>query len=426
MNVNRPENEQYFASQANGYDDPASQTGAKRKKWRVGITQFIICLLVVGLLSGSFGALISNYNNNGSEVPIEVQGDIPNGTAISGQNLSASPAVSYDGKASSGLLISETSTANVNPTTEMLQRCMSSIVGVTIQKNVSYYGQISTQDVGSGSGIILTEDGYILTNYHVIDGADAIFVCLQDGSEDAASIVGMDEQTDIAVLKIDAAGLTPVTIGSSSNVLVGETVYAIGNPLGEFLCSVTSGIISGLNRTVQIDNVTMSLIQTDAAVNPGNSGGGLFNSNGELIGIVNAKTSSLDVEGIGFAIPVDSVEGVIADLMDLGYVTGRPYLGVSFQDVYTRSNNNYGGRFGSYYDYTTRVQIVSVEEGGPADKGGIKANDIIIAFDGIEISNTAELTSLLYAYEIGDVVTIRVLRDTEYLDLHVTLGERTQ
>ena len=208
----------------------------------------------------------------------------------------------------------------------------------------------SSETVGSGSGVIVTSDGYIVTNNHVVEGADAIKVHLEDGTEYPATLIGTDSYTDLAVIKIDATGLPAATLGNSGDMLVCDTVYAIGNPLGVLASSVSEGIISGLDRVIEIEGQEMTLMQTTAAVNPGNSGGGLFNSKGELIGIVNAKSSGTDVEGLGFAIPIDSAKQIIMDLIDLGYVSGRPYLGISMQkDVYKRQRSwwkiRYGGRY---------------------------------------------------------------------------------
>ncbi|NCB29796.1 MAG: PDZ domain-containing protein, partial [Clostridia bacterium] len=235
--------------------------------------------------------------------------------------------------------------------------------------------------------------------------------------------------TDLAVIKIDASGLPAATLGASSAVTVGDQVYAIGNPLGVLTSSVSQGIISGLDRSITVQDHSMTLMQTDAAVNPGNSGGGLFNTNGELIGIVNAKSYGLDVEGIGFAIPMDSAKPILMDLIDHGYVTGRPYLGISMQDVALRYGNS-NGRGGydpfSFYagNYETRVQVMAVQESSAAQTAGVLVNDIIIALDGTEITGSSQLSALLYAYKVGDTVTISVLRGNETVDLSVTLGER--
>ena len=202
---------------------------------------------------------------------------------------------------------------------------------------------------GSGSGIILTSDGYIVTCKHVVEGVDTIKVILNNDQEYDAKLVGSDSRSDLAVLKIDASGLTPATLGDSDMLTVGEDVIAIGNPLGELRGTATSGIVSALSREVTVGSVKMSLVQTDAAISPGNSGGGLFNASGSLIGIVNAKASSSNAEGLGFAIPVSSVKTIISSLIDHGYVLGRAYLGVYTQDVTLSGDSDMGGMFGSFF-----------------------------------------------------------------------------
>jgi len=346
-----------------------------------------------------------------------------------------------DGSASKNLtLTAETASITSDPTVSMIQNCMATAVGITTKVpasayyNVYGFGPQAQQDdageveYGAGSGIILTPNGFILTCAHVVSGGQSVYVCLQDGTEYEAEVVGMDNQTDIAVLKIEAENLPVATLGNSQSAVVGETVYAVGNPLGEFICSVSTGIVSGLDRTLDLDGQNLTLIQTDAAVNSGNSGGGLFNSRGELIGVVNAKTKSVGVEGLGFAIPIDSVKNVIADLMDLGYVSGRPYLGVSLQDVYVRSNAGHDpfgmqGYFG--YGYITHTQITKVEDGSAAEQAGLHIGDVILSFDGKEVRGASELTSMLYEYNVGDTVTIEILRGEEEMRVKLTLGERT-
>ena len=304
---------------------------------------------------------------------------------------------------------------------------MSSVVGIYLSATtINYTGASEEEDLGSGSGVIITSDGYIVTNNHVVEGGQNIRVCLQDGSEYEATLIGTDSYSDLAVIKIDATGLPAATLGTSSNMTVGDPVFAIGNPLGVLSSSVSQGIISGLDRTINVDGHNMTLMQTDAAVNPGNSGGGLFNANGELIGIVNAKSYGLDVEGIGFAIPMDTAKSIIMDLIDLGYVTGRPYLGISMQDVALRFGSGYSSNpfFSFGGNYVTGVQVVAVEEGSPAQNAGLQVNDVIVGLNDQEITGTSQLSALLYEYKVGDTVTISVLRGNETQQLSVTLGSR--
>ena len=222
---------------------------------------------------------------------------------------------------------------------------------------------------GAGSGVIISEDGYLITNNHVINGASTIQVRTSDGTTYDAVLVGTDSKTDVAVLKINASGLRPVTFGDSDNLNVGETAVAIGNPLGELGGTVTNGIISAKDRSITLDNQQMTLLQTNAAINPGNSGGGLFNSRGELIGMVVAKSSGSDVEGLGFAIPSNLVSKIAQELIANGYVTGRPALGVTVLSI---ENAQTAMQYGVS---SLGVYITDVESGSAADKAGLQAGD---------------------------------------------------
>ncbi|MBR5291964.1 MAG: trypsin-like peptidase domain-containing protein [Clostridia bacterium] len=423
----------YSYSSDGGYDN-----GKKKKGVTIG--QLIACLLVVALISGGLGVYFSDsiVNRNqpapegGSMIVEEPDGSDKATDLPQDQAATPAPQAQQPGAASDKLTISDANQeAN---TTSIVQNCMASVVGVFISESTTTFtGETEEQDTGAGSGVIITTDGYIVTNNHVVEGLGNINVYLQDGTKYPATLIGTDNFSDLAVIKIEAENLPAATLGNSVNTAVGSTVYAIGNPLGVFTSSVSRGIISGLDRTLTIDGVSMTLMQTDAAVNPGNSGGGLFNAEGELIGVVNAKTASVDVEGLGFAIPIDSAKPIISDLMDKGYVTGRPYIGISMQDVSLRYGNgsNYGyGYFGfdpfSLFDsYITRVQVMAVEEGSAAEAGGMLVNDIITAVDGKEISGTSQLAALLYEYNVGDTVTITVLRGNETKDLTIVLSERS-
>ena len=270
----------------------------------------------------------------------------------------------------------------------------------------------------TGTGIIMTEDGYIITNNHVIEGATSIVVTAGDGNDYQASVVGSEAQSDIAVLKIEATGLQAAEFGKSSDLVVGETAIVIGNPLGlTFADTMTQGIISSIEREVQIDEYIMSLIQIDAAVNPGNSGGPLINSQGQVVGVVNAKVSDSDVEGIGFAIPIDTALDIANDLIEYGYVQGRPVLGITVMSI-TESQ-------AYYYGYEPGITVTEVTPGSCAEQGGIKVGDKIVAFNGVEVSTSTELNFQKEKCSIGDTVTITVERDGQTLDLSVTLSQGT-
>lgn len=268
---------------------------------------------------------------------------------------------------------------------------------------------------GAGSGVILTQDGYIVTNHHVIEDANSITVRTRSGDEYNASLVGFDEQSDLAVLKIDATGLTPAVLGDSTTLEVGDLAIAIGNPLGELGGSVTSGIISALDREMTIDGQTMTLLQTDAAVNPGNSGGGLFNANGDLIGIVNAKSSGENVEGIGFAIPISTATDIIDELIANGEVTSRPTLGVSLYNVEDEMTASQLG-----VD-STGVYIVQIVDGGAADNAGLRSGDRIVSVDGSEVSSASDVRAALNKHKIGESISITVERNGQTQDFDVAL-----
>ena len=332
------------------------------------------------------------------------------------------PSSTADSASGSDNSITAASSSGSSLTTEQVADLVSpSVVVITTEQVVysqwSWYGQNQVES-GAGSGVIISSDGYILTCAHVVDGASTITVTIGD-KDYTATLVGEDTTSDIAVIKIDADGLTPATVGNSDSLKVGQSVMAVGNPLGELGGTVTGGMISALNRSVTIQGSssvnTMSLIQMDASVSPGNSGGGLFNMNGELVGIVNAKSSSSDAEGLGFAIPIK----VAQELLENGYVTGRPYLGITYlavTDAQTASQlgvNAYG------------VYVVEVVKGGPAEKAGLQAGDRIVSVDGTEIASKDDLGTLMQKHAAGDTLSITIARDGQMQTVNVTLSEKT-
>ncbi len=336
------------------------------------------------------------------------------------------PSSTADSASGSDSSITAASSSGSSLNTEQVADLVSpSVVVITTEQVVysqwSWYGQNQVES-GAGSGVIISSDGYILTCAHVVDGASTITVTIGD-KDYTATLVGEDTTSDIAVIKIDADGLTPATVGNSDSLKVGQSVMAVGNPLGELGGTVTGGMISALNRSVTIQGSssvnTMSLIQMDASVSPGNSGGGLFNMNGELVGIVNAKSSSSDAEGLGFAIPINDAIKVAQELLENGYVTGRPYLGITYlavTDAQTASQlgvNAYG------------VYVVEVVKGGPAEKAGLQAGDRIVSVDGTEIASKDDLGTLMQKHAAGDTLSITIARDGQMQTVNVTLGEKT-
>ena len=306
---------------------------------------------------------------------------------------------------------------------QLYAACVDSVVAISSTvTSTGIYGNTST-GTSSGSGFILTADGYIVTNYHVVEGATELTVTTYDGTEYPAELKGKDATNDVAVLKVDGADMPAVTLGSSHDLVIGDMVAAIGNPLGKLAATQTIGYVSGINREVATGGVTtISMIQTDAAINPGNSGGPLFNMYGQVIGITTAKysgttNSGASIEGIGFAIPIDDVAAMFTDLIDYGYVTGA-YLGVSVENVDEEAASRYGLPTGAY--------VAKVEEGHAAEKAGIQVKDIITDVGGHSVSNITDLTRALRSFKAGDTTTVTVNRGGKQLTLEITLDERPQ
>lgn len=307
-------------------------------------------------------------------------------------------------------LIELSSRQNALSVPDIVKKVSPSVVGVS---------SIMSEGTQTGTGIIMTKEGYIITNCHVVDGASKVSVVLNDKKEYGALVVGTDSKTDLAVLKIQAdETLTPAEFGSSDDLVVGELAIAIGNPLGlEFSGSVTSGIISALNREVTIEDKEFTLIQTDAAINPGNSGGPLVNSYGQVIGITSAKISTSYAEGMGFAIPINSAVDIVDELIKNGYVTGRPLIGLSGEDI--------DEMMSKFYNIPQGVYVRIVNSDSPAEKAGIRVGDLIIGANGKEITSMDELNKIKEEFKPGDTIKLTVYRDGQKLDLSLTLAEAT-
>ena len=293
------------------------------------------------------------------------------------------------------------------------------VVGVsTSTQYMSFFGQVYEQE-GSGSGIIISSDGYIVTNNHVIENAKSIAVTLNTGEEYSATLVGTDAKTDLAVLKISANDLTVASLGDSSVCNAGELAVAIGNPLGQELAgTVTVGVISAVNRSIQADDGTnMVLLQTDAAINPGNSGGALVNGYGEVIGINTMKFSGNGVEGIGFAIPVNTAKPIIADLISNGYVKGRPLIGLSLREI--------SPELAAVNDMPAGLYVADVSKGGAAEKAGIRKGDIIVAVQDKIVETAKQVNDIRDKYAAGDTIKIEVSRDGQKMQFNVVLQEDT-
>ena len=387
----------------------------KQKKPHTGIGRKILAaVLALALVGGSCGITAALVNSRWEKKTQQMNNTFNKAIGdLQAQIDRSSTHIPIPGNAAaSGDLMtpSQVYAANVN-----------SVVAIssTIQAS-SYYGV--TEGTATGSGFILTEDGYVITNHHVVDGATSVSVITHDGSEYPASIVGTVADNDIAVLHIDATGLPAVTIGSSDNLIIGDMVVAIGNPLGTLTSTQTVGYVSGKDRDVTTDGSIMSMIQTDAAINSGNSGGPLFNMYGEVVGVTTAKYSGTSgsgatIEGIGFAIPINDVMGMINDLIDYGYVTGA-YLGVTVTNTDEESATMFGLPIGAY--------VMTVEKGGSADRAGIQPKDIIIDLGGHEVKGITTLTRALRNFKAGDTTTVTVIRSGGQMELEITLDEKPQ
>lgn len=302
---------------------------------------------------------------------------------------------------------------------EITKAAQKSVVEIKTEGAVSDSWMQQYVTEGAGSGVIISKDGYIMTNNHVIANANKITVTTIDKHSYEASVVGTDENNDVAVIKVKATGLTPAVYGNSDQLSVGDLAVAIGNPLGELGGTVTAGIISATDRELVIDGRTMKLLQTDSSINPGNSGGGLFNGDGQLIGLVVAKSSGSDVEGLGFAIPVNTAASVAQQLMDKGYVSGQPWTGMT----YTEGSSALDFIFGDGASGTVLVYSVDTKT---AQKAGFKPGDVVQSVDDHEITSIEDLTSVITAHKVGDELTFVVVRDGETLKLKLTLQEKTK
>ena len=385
----------------------------KKKKFNGGrVARSVVALVLAAAMGFAGGFVGAKYGGSGKVV---IQQAAPSAASDSSTGSSGADSTITAASSSGSSLTTEQVADMVSP----------SVVVITTEQVVysqwSWYGQ-SQVESGAGSGVIISSDGYILTCAHVVDGASTITVTIDD-KDYTATLVGEDTTSDVAVIKIDATGLTPATVGDSDSLKVGQSVMAVGNPLGELGGTVTGGMISALNRSVTIQGTsstnTMSLIQMDASVSPGNSGGGLFNMSGELIGIVNAKSSSSDAEGLGFAIPINDAIKVAQQLLENGYVTGRPYLGITYlgvEDAQTAAQlgvNAYG------------VYVVEVVKGGPAERAGLQSGDRIVSIDGTEIASKDDLGTLMQKHAAGDTLNITIARNGQMQTVSVTLGEKT-
>ena len=392
----------------------------KREKKSGGLGKKILAaVLSVSLVVGSCAVTGAMVNRKWEKRMTELQSQVSNRyedlktqlaqlqQAQSGTSVSGSPMASQG-----ALTPSQVYAMNVE-----------SVVAISNQATTTnIWGQVS-ETAASGTGFVMTADGYILSNYHVVEGASRLTVITYLGDEYEARLVGFDEMNDVAILKVEATGLDPVTIGSSDDLIVGDQVVAIGNPLGELTSSLTVGYISAKDRTINTDGNLINMMQTDAAINPGNSGGPLFNMKGEVVGITTAKYSGstgsgASIEGIGFAIPIADVMSMTEDLMAHGYLTNQAYLGVSVMDLDSNTATMYSLPMGSY--------VQSVVEGSCAEKAGIQPKDIIIKVGQYTVEGNGTLQKALRRFKAGETTTITIFRAGAELELAITFDERPQ
>ncbi|MCD8107132.1 MAG: trypsin-like peptidase domain-containing protein [Oscillospiraceae bacterium] len=411
------------------YNAPVPKKKGNGGKIAIGVIVGILAVFVVSVTSiSAFIALSDNFttatpqSSHSSDSPATTQGtaeEDEDEVILDDENDDSVDAVAEDADSTGDTTeasekeyptLSQLMTAEGEYTlTEIYEKVSPSVVGVS-----------STTDSGSatGTGIILTEDGYILTCAHVVEDATSIAIVDADMNQYEATLIGEDSQSDIAVLKIDAEGLTAAELGTSSDLKVGEAAIVIGNPLGyDLYGSMSVGIVSGLNRTLNINGQDMTLIQTDASVNSGNSGGPMVNVYGQVIGIISAKVSSSYGEGLGFAIPIDDALPIINDLIQYGYVTGRPSIGITGEDI--------TAYVAFYYGIPQGVMVRYVTPGSGAETAGVEAYDIIVGVNDESITTMDELTNIKNNYSVGDTIILNIYRNGTYIDLEVELMEIT-
>ena len=377
---------------------PAQRPGFFHRTW-VKITALVLACVVAGGAAGYGGAALA-------------KGGSGSGTAISesDRTVTAVEVKKVDGKTK--MQPAEVYASTVNSTVSI--NCSS--------QSTNIFGQ-TTQSASSGSGFIISEDGYIVTNYHVINGASSVKVTLYNGNTYDATVIGGDSDYDVAVLKINATGLTPVTLGNSADVNVGDSVLAIGNPLGELTFSMSGGYVSSCNRAINVDGTPFNMIQVDCSINPGNSGGPLVNLYGEVVGIVSAKYStysSTTVEGLGFAIPISDVRSIITDIMENGAVTDKAYMAITAGTM----NEQMAAQFN--IDITQGVFVYSVVDGGAGDKAGLRLGDVITKMGDKTLTSRQDLSAAMKGYRAGDTVTLTVYRGGQYIETELTFDAQPQ
>ncbi len=389
-NTNLYDSSFYHQHEFSPSDEPQQP---KEKNTKRQAPRMLAIVVAVSLLSGAAGGGLSYwlFGNASNQAAAMVQGP-----SVTVQQTPETPLIS----------------AQSTDVATVVQKASASVVAVNTSSGPGDFFFKYAQPDGAGSGVVLTQDGYIVTNNHVVENTTEITVTDQDGTEYPAVLIGTDVQTDLAVIKIEATGLVPATFADSDTIVVGEAVVAIGNSLGTLGGTVTNGIVSAKDRQITVGSQTMNLLQTSAAINPGNSGGGLFNAQGSLIGVVNAKSAGSSIEGLGFAIPSNTVRKVAEELMANGYVTGRTQLGISIVEVYDQMT---AARY--------RVDKTGVYVAAISVDNGLEVGDRILSIDGNIVESGSDIRTVLDSHSVGDEVSLTVDRDGKEIKLSVTLTE---
>ena len=381
-------------------EEPYSGGDAPKKKGgNHGTVKIVALALVCALVGGFAGAGVSRAAKV-NKTSIQV----------SKREVAQVQTLSVDGKTE--MTMSEVYAANVN-----------SVVSINVSAtSTNNFGQ-TVETAASGTGFFITEDGYILTNHHVVSGASSVKVTLYSGETYDATVIGSDEDYDIAVLKIDVTGAAPVVLGDSSKLAIGESVAAVGNPLGELTFSMSEGIVSCVNRAINVDGTPFNMIQVDCSINPGNSGGPLMNLYGEVVGIVSAKYSTYStttVEGLGFAIPISDVKSIITDIMENGAVTDKAYMAITAGTMTAQMAAQYS------IDITQGVFVYSVVDGGAGDKAGLRLGDVITKMNDTDLTSRQDMSAAMKSYRAGDTVTLTVYRNGQYITTELTFDAQPQ
>ena len=407
-----PEMPQYNQAYSayNAYQAPAAppQKPPKKKRWGLRIALVALCCALIGSAAGGAivgGVMHSMYKDEIRKTQMEEPSSQPTTPSGSDQQV----------------IQTKNPSSQLTPA-EIYEKNVSAVVSISNQATTNVFGQI-TSTASSGTGFIISADGEILTNYHVVKGASKLTVTLNSGDTYEAKVIGYEEDSDVALIKIEAENLSTVQLGDSSSLRVGDEVAAVGNPLGELTNTMTVGYVSALDRYINTDGSPLNMMQIDAAINSGNSGGPLFDMNGNVVGITTAKysgttNSGTTIEGIGFAIPIDDVKSILDDLRTNGRVTNRAYIGIVARSVSSDESEKFGLPLGALVD--------SVEEGGSGEKAGLQRYDIITAIDGKTVETIDQLSSALKSYRAGDQATLTIYRSGQTMDIAVTFGEKPQ